>query len=419
MSLSEQIQRVDGGQNAALKTILQKLGVTVGDEKIDQYAALAAGISQKLLPENIVSSQTLSAFGLGGDAVPDDVFAAINAMFYMLQNDVAQVMVTVQDESGNPIPSVLVSGIENSSGDAAYTNSSGVATGFAPGGSVTISVSGYGDMQDASETFTATKGTVYNKTLTCQTVDFIKYTSSGSVKFSERVAKIDFSLVGGGGGGAGGWGIGYYQGASPTYGGNGGAGGECVTVTDTPIVPNQAYAFSIGAGGGPGTGDLNTSTQSQTAGKAGGASSFMEHTANGGAGGAQAGQTTPAAGNGNGGVGAYTMIGSSGYYAATSGSSGGTLGYISKTETATYGGGGGGGANVANTNMRTPGSGGADYGAAGSSSSSSPGASASPGTGGGGGGGYMYAEYYENTHRSSNGGSGGSGCLAIRIHFAA
>lgn len=46
MSLSEQLGRVDGSQNATLKILLQKLGaVFTGAEKIDQYPTLAAGVS--------------------------------------------------------------------------------------------------------------------------------------------------------------------------------------------------------------------------------------------------------------------------------------------------------------------------------------------------------------------------------------
>lgn len=77
MSLAEQIQRVDGGQNDTLKAILTALGVTVGAQKIDQLAALAATISPKLKPDNLNSAETNDLYGLGADAVPDDVFYAI------------------------------------------------------------------------------------------------------------------------------------------------------------------------------------------------------------------------------------------------------------------------------------------------------------------------------------------------------
>ena len=46
MSLSGQIQRVDGGQNAALKAFIEKFGGTVsGTTKIDGYAALIQALT--------------------------------------------------------------------------------------------------------------------------------------------------------------------------------------------------------------------------------------------------------------------------------------------------------------------------------------------------------------------------------------
>ena len=53
MSLSEETARVAGGGKNTLKTILQKLGVTVGSEKIDQYPALAEKISDKMNQPNL------------------------------------------------------------------------------------------------------------------------------------------------------------------------------------------------------------------------------------------------------------------------------------------------------------------------------------------------------------------------------
>lgn len=81
MSLSEQLQRVDGGQNNTLKAILNALGVTVGSQKIDQLAALAATISPKLKPDNLLSASVASLLGLGSNAVPNDAFKALATSF--------------------------------------------------------------------------------------------------------------------------------------------------------------------------------------------------------------------------------------------------------------------------------------------------------------------------------------------------
>ena len=77
MSLAEQTARVAGGGKNALKTIMQKLGVDPGNAKIDQYAALAAAISAKLLPDNLLSADTASLYGKSGTATPNEIFAYI------------------------------------------------------------------------------------------------------------------------------------------------------------------------------------------------------------------------------------------------------------------------------------------------------------------------------------------------------
>lgn len=88
MSLAEQIQRVDGGQNDTLKAILTALGVTVGAQKIDQLAALAATISPKLKPDNLNSAETNALYGLGADAVPDEVLSKIKKLIDGVASDI-------------------------------------------------------------------------------------------------------------------------------------------------------------------------------------------------------------------------------------------------------------------------------------------------------------------------------------------
>ena len=80
MSLSEQTARVAGGGKNTLKTMLQKLGVSVGTQTIDQYPTLANQISNKLLPNNLISSSTATSLGLAGTATPNEAFAKIKAL---------------------------------------------------------------------------------------------------------------------------------------------------------------------------------------------------------------------------------------------------------------------------------------------------------------------------------------------------
>lgn len=81
MSLAEQTARVAGGGKNALKKILQKLGVAVGEAPIDQYESIADQISEKLLPDNLLSADTSALYGLPETAVPDDVLKKISVFF--------------------------------------------------------------------------------------------------------------------------------------------------------------------------------------------------------------------------------------------------------------------------------------------------------------------------------------------------
>lgn len=80
MSLSEQTERVAGAGKNTLKTILQRLGVTVGSESIAQYPNLATQISSKLLPNNLLSDVTAAKYGLPAGSVPNAAFDAIAAL---------------------------------------------------------------------------------------------------------------------------------------------------------------------------------------------------------------------------------------------------------------------------------------------------------------------------------------------------
>lgn len=79
MSLSEQIQRVDGGQNAALKELIEKLGGTVpSTTKIDEYAALIEALTIYTAAQQL-SSTTKTKFGLSSSANPDNVFNKLSS----------------------------------------------------------------------------------------------------------------------------------------------------------------------------------------------------------------------------------------------------------------------------------------------------------------------------------------------------
>lgn len=349
---------------------------------------------------NLLTDETETAlFGSPADRTVDQAFAGIAGKLRLIMSDMATIVVTVKSTSGAGISGVVVAGVFDESGNNVLTNDSGTATGYVSAGTTTISVSGYADLDDVSETFAATKGASYTKTLTTKTKNFLKITSSRNTKFSGNVTRVDATVVGGGGGGGGGWG----NSNTIQSGGGGGGGGNCIVKESAPFEPNKTYSAVIGSGGAGGK--STTGNYDPTAGSSGGNTSFLGVTAVGGNGGSRGGSSSGGAGgtgNGNGGKGSMRN-----YNTATVGGNGATFGYSSFTATVRYGGGGGGGQGGANTNY--PGSsGGDDFGA-------DYNKSASANTGGGGGGGSGY--YASGDSSATNGGAGGSGVITVRMYL--
>ena len=81
MSLSEQIQRVDGSQNDIIKALAQSYGISTDSLKIDQVAS-AVKSSQKFKQDGLLSAATAALFGLTTDAVPDDVLQLLANNLY-------------------------------------------------------------------------------------------------------------------------------------------------------------------------------------------------------------------------------------------------------------------------------------------------------------------------------------------------
>lgn len=367
---------------------------------------------------SLLSDATETAmFGAAANRTVDEAFSGLAAQIKLIMSNTAAITLTLKDSAGHAIPGVLVQGILTESGQTVYSGTDGVAAGYIAEGSQTIKVTGYADIEDYTETIAVTKGMTITKALTLTTRNFLKITSSRSVKFSGNVSAIDYS-VGGAGGGAGGM-----EGNSDwktACTGGGGGGGYAVTQAGVEIQPETVYAAVIGAGGTPG----KTSYRGQTGydGTAGGSSSFMGTTAAGGSGGKHGEETSGGAGgagNGKGANGVYGGGGSDpGDVAGLNGADGANTYLSSFTETDVYGGGGGSGA--AGGNTVHGGDGGASGGGYGGDNHTSSPASRRQGGDGtanlGGGGGSCYG-----THGSDlsyyKGGSGGSGVVTIRMHL--
>lgn len=379
----------------ALENGALRYGVYAEDGSLLRYEYLAleddpADPGTELSKATLLQDSTeVSLFGSAADRTVDDAFAGIAGQLKLIKSDMAAITLTVQDTNGKPIPEVLVQGILSESGQAVYTNASGVATGYIGEGQQVVKVSGYADVEDYSETITVIKGTNITKTWKLTTNNFLSVKSSRSVKFTGNVSTIDYSVTSGGGGGGAGYGY---------PGGGGGAGGGTITKTGVEISPNTVYPATVGAGGKGGT-------YLDYDGHPGGQSSFMGDAPAGG---------NPGLSPVRGGSGEPGGIGGSGSQGGGSGGNGGSnsdngsngsnataTAFTSFAETKSLGGGGAGGE-------------GKNY----SGTSATDGiVGGAANTGGGGSGGYGAGKDKEGDYNDSPGSYGYSGFIGIRMHL--
>lgn len=318
--------------------------------------------------ENLLSDDAeISLFGTAADRTVSESFLGIGAKLKLIMSNVATITLTVKDQAGNAVKNALVNGVYSESGDAVYTNDSGVASGYVAEGNQTVSIKDYADIENSFKTFSVVKGTTITETLTVNRRNFLKVTSSKQIKFSGNASTIDESVVGGGGGGY-----------STQGSGGGGGGGYCVVSTGISVEANTLYPVVIGAGGKNGSD--------------GGESSAFGVKASGGK---HGNATTGGIGNGDGG--GRKLYYNGVYQSGDSNATAGTVdGYSSYTETVKYGGGGSG-VNVFDSKDSVEITDGSAAGFGGNGQH----ANGQDGYGGGGG------------PRAN----GGSGCVTMRIHF--
>lgn len=416
----------------ALENGALRYGVYAEDGSLLRYEYLAledepADPGTELSKATLLQDSTeVSLFGSAADRTVDDAFAGIAGQLKLIKSDMAAITLTVQDTNGKPIPEVLVQGILSENGTAVYTNASGVAAGYIGQGQQVVKVSGYADVADYSETLTAVKGTTISKTWELTTLDFLKITASKSIKFSGNVKSVDCSRLGGGGGGGGGLAVADDE--SDT--GAGGGAGDVVEDVGIAVIANTLYPIVVGAGG---KGGKNRSYVSYGGsdkppadnGSDGGSTTAFGKTAEGGKGG-KGGQYTGlitggASSNGKGADGVrYGEFASS---KGKNGEDGKKTVFASMTTTEKSGGGGasGGGGRNYNGGRATGGSPGGGKGGYSDNNYIYHGEAGVDGKGGGGGGGGS-ACWYSNSDDefgsgAGDGGRGGSGCVAIRMHL--
>ena len=383
---------------------------------------------------NLLQDETeFALFGNLADRTVNDAFVGVAAELRTIRlrlDSVSTMSVTLRSTQGNALPGVYIQGMFDENGNTCITNSAGVASGYVSEGSVAIGVTGYADIVDYTETFTATAGADYTKVLTVTTRNFLKVTTSKNVKFSGNVSRLDVTVVGGGGGAGGAGAKGNSSDEAAT--GGGGGGGAVVVQENVTFTSNTQYAASIGAGGAHGTSTVNSNG---TAGSSGGTTTFMGLSATGGGGGGGAtvgwvsasqgikgGTAGVGVGGGNGGAGVWSRGVSGSGTQITNGNAGsnGKAGYSSFTETVLYGAGGGSGSTGESTNG-IGGAGGTYGGGKGGNCtynvSQLNGTAGTAGSGSGGGSSGYYVFYAGDQWTFGTSAKGGSGCVAIRMHL--
>lgn len=390
-----------------------------------------------------ISSECANILNIDSNSSVDDGLKSLGIKTNMLVQGSATLKLKVVDQSGRPVSGVWIANVYPiNSGDAPVTNTNGELTAYIKGNGATISVSGYGDIQDASMEISANPGDTISKTLTVIRRNFLKITKSQNIRFSPNCQSIDFALGGAGGGGS------TYINARDLYqylyyaggyagGGAGGGGGYVTEKKSVSILPNHDYPVIIGAGG-TGGGTLSSTIDPNGVGGDGGISSFLGNNAEGGKHPTYQSKVLVNSDHPEsiyidkyvGGVGNGSGANSRDYVNSDSvniypGLAGTQKIYASFTTDTLYGGGGGGGAAIgliiSNCNGGVGGNPGGGAGGANTSQGSTndsgnPGAQGIDNLGGGGGGGACSRGRFGETNET--GGRGGNGVLTIRMYLA-
>lgn len=349
--------------------------------------------------ENLLPT-TSTSYDLPESAVPDDIFQNIRVRLNLIGSSQAYLILTVKDSNNHLLRGIKINGISDGTNDYVYTDFNGIAKGYISSGTQTISVSGYGDIEEKSVDFNYGQGVFASDSLQLSFRNYLELKSSSSLIFSPYTNFVDVSVGGGGGGGA----------ANSDGYPKGRGGGRYVTIKENiQVNPNVNYSCVIGSGGvGRAwyTRNDDKDNASAYAGGDGGQSSFLDVVANGGKGGKCRNETS-SGGQGNG-TGGKVINGN-----ITQPTDGTQSVFSSFTELKLYGGGGGAHQDVGEdwiqTQVGLPGGG---TGTRIDLDSQRPRSKVDglDGLGGGGGGCSMNDEYIKS-------GSGGSGIVCIRIHF--
>lgn len=254
-----------------------------------------------------ITDSTAAAIGVAQDTTVDAAINTIGISVKLLKDESGYITLTVKDSSGMSIAGIEFSNIKDASGNSVVTDENGIASGYIQKGSQTITIQGYVDIVDYSETIDIVSGNIYTKEITVtDATSEILYETSKNVRFSRRVSEFDICAVGGGGGGGGGG----HASSGDATSGAGGGGGYATNQLNVKTLNDTIMQITIGAGGSAGDG-RGSSGRGYKGGDGGATkvvySNIVNITVNGGTGGGPgygSGElSTPGIGNGDGGRG--------------------------------------------------------------------------------------------------------------------
>ena len=362
---------------------------------------------------NLLNPDTKVLMGLEPTADADDAFRKV----YLAQvlDGRALINFTVMGDDGTPCAGVQIESAQfcDSTGNkepVIETDDEGKVSIFVDNISVQANISNYANLSNWNETIPVEFGQQYDKSITLTRYNFKLWESSGQCKFSPEIVRVDVSLCGGGGGGQDGiTGRGSLEWRN-NMSGNGGGGGFADAQENVDFQAQQIYTYTVGSGGS--SGDPGT---------AGGKSSFLSLSVNGGGSNRSYSGNRPN-GNGRGGLGQ-----NGGQSNGQAGEAGEGYVYISFNTQENCGGGGASGTiislsegepeDISYTGLK----GGSPNGGKGGNASTVSGIyTATNGEDGkkygGGGGGGSIAVMNRVEGQKSDGGKGGSGVVSIRIY---
>lgn len=195
-----------------------------------------AQIGTALNKATLLTDATAAMYGLGGDAVPDDVFMALK-----IPSGYYGFTVNAKFEDGTPAAQLELLGLFDFNLNTAITGDDGFCYALANTLTPTVDFTRYVGIGsktvplqvDESLSYTHAEITVEKDT------GLVLFETSGDVR-TYRLATIDVCAVGGGGGGAGGS-------SYNSYYGGGGGGGYAVNVLG--LQGGTVLSCTIGAGG--------------------------------------------------------------------------------------------------------------------------------------------------------------------------